>query len=72
MDSRDFYLKDLTLIGCTAWDEPVFPNLIGYIERAEIKPLVAETFALKDIAKAQQEFMKKAHFGNFVLVPPLS
>jgi len=70
MDMRDFYLKDLRLIGCTAWDEPVFPNLIGYIERGEIKPLVANSFELKDIANAQQEFMKKDHFGNFVLVPP--
>ena len=70
MDMRDFYLKDLSLIGCTAWDEPVFPNLIEYIERGEIKPLVAKTFELKDIAIAQQEFIKKTHFGNFVLVPP--
>ena len=70
MDMRDFYLKDLNLIGCTAWDEPVFPSLIEYIERGEIKPLVAKTFELKDIAIAQQEFMKKTHFGNFVLVPP--
>ncbi|MEM7333482.1 MAG: alcohol dehydrogenase family protein [Chloroflexota bacterium] len=69
MDMRDFYLKDLSLIGCTAWDEPVFPNLIGYIERGEIKPLVDQTFPLDQIAKAQQEFMKKTHFGNFVLIP---
>ena len=69
MDMRDFYLKDLLLIGCTAWDEPVFPNLIGYIERGEIVPLVAKTFALEDIVSAQQEFLQKAHFGNFVLVP---
>ena len=27
-DKRTFYLKDLTLIGCTAWDEPVFPALV--------------------------------------------
>ena len=70
MDMRDFYLKDLNLIGCTAWDEPVFPNLVSYIEKGEIKPLVAKVFELKDIAIAQQEFMRKAHFGNFVLVPP--
>ncbi|MFP4422160.1 MAG: alcohol dehydrogenase family protein [Desulfococcaceae bacterium] len=70
MDMRDFYLKDLTLIGCTAWDEPVFPNLIGYIERGEIRPLVADTFELKDIAAAQREFLKKRHVGNFVLLPP--
>ena len=70
MDMRDFYLKDLNLIGCTAWDESVFPNLRGYIEKCEIKPLVAKTFELKDIAIAQREFIKKTHFGNFVLVPP--
>jgi len=70
LDMRDFYLKDLNLIGCTAWDEPVFPNLVGYIEAGEIVPLLARTFALEDIASAQQEFLKKKHFGNFVLIPP--
>jgi NADPH:quinone reductase-like Zn-dependent oxidoreductase len=70
MDMRDFYLKDLNLIGCTAWDEPVFSNLVGYIERSEIQPLLAKTFPLKDIALAQQEFLKKEHVGNFVLIPP--
>lgn len=70
LDMRDMYLKDITLIGCTAWDEPVFPDLIGYIEKAEIKPLLAKSFALHDIARAQQEFMEKKHVGNFVLVPP--
>ena len=70
MDMRDFYLKDIQLIGCTAWDEPVFSDLLGYIERGEIVALVAKTFELKDIAEAQQEFLKKEHFGNFVLVPP--
>ncbi len=70
LDMRDFYLKDLNLIGCTAWDEPVFPNLAGYIERGEIRPLLAKTFALEDIAAAQREFLDKKHFGNFVLLPP--
>ncbi|MEX0339739.1 MAG: alcohol dehydrogenase family protein [Arenibacterium sp.] len=70
LDMRDFYLKDITLIGCTAWDEPVFPNLVSYIEQGEIRPLLAKTFGLKDIATAQAEFMKKAHVGNFVLLPP--
>ena len=69
-DMRSFYLKDLNLIGCTAWDEPVFPNLISYIEKAEIIPLVAKTFPLEKIVEAQQEFLKKKHFGNFVLIPP--
>jgi NADPH:quinone reductase-like Zn-dependent oxidoreductase len=70
LDLRTFYLKDLRLIGCTAWDEPVFPNLVGYIERGEIRPLVAKTFPLEHIADAQREFLEKRHVGNFVLIPP--
>ena len=70
LDMRDMYLKDITLIGCTAWDEPVFPNLIRYIQEGEIRPLVAKSFPLNQIVDAQKEFMKKEHFGNFVLVPP--
>lgn len=68
-DMRTFYLKDLTLIGCTGWDEEVFPNLISYIERDEIKPLVAKVFPLEKIAEVQKEFLKKSHVGNFVLIP---
>jgi len=68
-DIRDMYLKDIRLIGCTAWDEAVFPDIVGYIERDEIKPLVARQFRLSDIAQAQREFMHKNFFGNFVLIP---
>ena len=70
LDMRDLYLKDLTLIGCTAWDEPVFPNLVSYIEKGEIKPLLAKTFPLKNIVEAQKEFTEKKHVGKFVLIPP--
>ncbi|MEM8838986.1 MAG: alcohol dehydrogenase family protein [Pseudomonadota bacterium] len=69
LDMRDMYLKDIQLIGTTAWDKPVFPNLISYIEKGEIRPLLAKTFQLAEIANAQREFMEKKHFGNFVLVP---
>ena len=70
LDMRTFYLKDLTLIGCTAWDAPVFPNLISAIESGAIRPLVARTFPLEQIADAQRAFLDKAHVGNFVLIPP--
>ena len=69
LDLRTMYLKDLTLIGCTAWDKPVFPQLISYIESNRIQPLVAKTFPLADIAHAQQEFLEKKHVGKFVLIP---
>lgn len=70
LDMRTLYLNDLTLIGCTAWDAPVFRNLITHIERGEIRPLVAQVFALSQIADAQRTFLDKVHVGNLVLVPP--
>ena len=70
LDLRTMYLKDVTLIGCTAWDEPVFPSLISYIETNALRPLVAKTFALSEIVAAQQEFLEKNHVGKFVLIPP--
>ncbi len=69
LDMRDFYLKDITLIGCTAWDAVVFPNLIGYVERQEIRPLLAATFPLQEMAQAQQVFLQRRHLGAIVLVP---
>jgi NADPH:quinone reductase-like Zn-dependent oxidoreductase len=69
LDMRTLYLKDIRLIGCTAWDEEVFPNLVSYIENAEIRPLLAKTFPLDQIALAQQAFLEKGHVGKFVLVP---
>ncbi len=69
-DTRTFYLKDLQLIGCTAWDEPVFSTLVSCIEKDEIHPLLAKTFPLEMIADAQKEFLLKQHVGNFVLIPP--
>ncbi|MEM8707681.1 MAG: zinc-binding dehydrogenase [Actinomycetota bacterium] len=69
LDFRTMYLRDIRLIGCTAWDEPVFPNLVGYIERGEIRPRVAKTFPLTDIVEAQKEFLDKSHVGKFVLIP---
>jgi NADPH:quinone reductase-like Zn-dependent oxidoreductase len=68
-DKRTLYLNDLTVIGCTAWDEPVFPALVAAIERGEIRPVVAARYPLGEIAAAQREFLEKRHVGKFVLIP---
>jgi len=70
LDMRDMYLKDVTLIGTTVWDEPVFSNLVRYIEQGEIRPVLAKTFPLSSIVEAQKEFLMKKHVGKFVLIPP--
>ena len=70
LDVRTLYLKDLTLLGCTFQEDAVFENLVAYIERGEIRPLVAKTFPLSDIRRAQEEFLAKTFVGKLVLIPP--
>ena len=70
LDVRTLYLKDLTLFGCTFQEDEVFENLVSYIERGEIRPVVAKTFPLSEIRRAQTEFLAKTFTGKLVLVPP--
>ncbi len=69
LDMRDLYLKDLTLLGSTAWDEAVFPDVIGAIERGEIRPVLERTYPLASIVEAQEAFLSKRHVGKLVLLP---
>lgn len=68
-DLRTFYLRDLTFTGATIVPPGVFADLVGYIERGEIKPLLAETYPLADFHAAQEAFIAKAHVGNIVVTP---
>lgn len=70
LDLRDLYLKDIALVGSTAWDEAVSPNLVSYIENGEIRPQVAASWPLERLADAQRAFGAKDHVGKIVLVPP--
>jgi len=69
LDIRTLYLKDLTFYGCTYQPVEVFKNLIRYIEKGKVKPLVAKTYPLKEIKKAQEDFLSKKHVGKLVLLP---
>ena len=69
LDVRDLYLKDLTFVGGTVQAAETMPNLISYIEAGEIKPLVAQTFPLAEIHKAQDVFLQKKFVGKLVLLP---
>lgn len=69
LDLRTLYLNDLTLFGATVMPVGIFANLVGYIEKGEIRPLLAETFPLADLHMAQARFGEKKHVGNFVIEP---
>lgn len=70
LDVRTLYLKDLSFFGCTFQEDEVFTNLVAYIERGEIKPLVGAVLDLKDIGAAQEQFATKRLAGKIVLRIP--
>ncbi len=69
LDLRTLYLKDLSLLGCTWQERAVFEQLVGYVERGEIRPLVDRTYPLAEIVQAQRDFLAKRFFGKLVLLP---
>ena len=69
LDLRTLYLQDLTLHGSTVLPPHVLKDVIGYIERGEIRPVLAATFKLRDFHAAQQAFIDKIHTGNIAVIP---
>ena len=67
LDLRTLYLNDLTLLGSTVLPPGVFADLVGYIERGEIRPLVAAQYPLEKLHDAQRAFIAKKHVGNIVV-----
>ncbi len=67
LDLRTLYLRDLTFTGSTVVPPHVFTDLVGYTERAEIRPLLAGTWPLSELRDAQQAFIDKRHVGNLVV-----
>lgn len=70
IDLRTLYLKDLSVFGCTFQEDEVFENVIKYVEREEVRPVVSRAYPLKAIARAQEDFLTKRHLGKLVLIPP--
>lgn len=69
LDLRTFYLRDLTFTGSTVLPPAIFTDLVGYIERGEVKPLLAESYPLTELRAAQTAFIAKKHTGNIVVTP---
>ena len=68
-DIRTFYLRDLVFTGATVVPPGMFADLVGYIERGEVKPMLAEVHALENLREAQTNFIAKKHVGNIVVKP---
>lgn len=67
LDLRTLYLHDLELYGATVFPPGVFADLVGHIERGEVRPVLAGTFPLEEIHAAQEAFGRKEHVGSYVI-----
>jgi NADPH:quinone reductase-like Zn-dependent oxidoreductase len=67
IDLRQIIYKDLEIYGVTNPQAETFRRLVAYIEAGQLKPLVEETYALKDVALAQRILLDRSHFGKLVI-----
>ena len=68
-DLRTLYLNDLSFFGCVAQEDIVFENIVRYLAEERLKPLVADSFPLAEIRKAQDLFLSKSFVGKIALIP---
>jgi len=68
-DLREVYLKDITIRGSTFQPREIFARLVALINTGRIRPLVSKTYPLRDIVRAQEDFMSKRYPGKLVLLP---
>ncbi len=68
-DLRTIYLNDLTLYGATHQPREVFAGLVTIINTARIRPVVSQTYPLRQISRAQSDLMAGTYPGKLVLIP---
>jgi len=66
-DLRQLVYKDLQLTGATIVPPGTMHRLVSLIEQDLLKPLLAQTFPLRELGKAQEAFLQKKHVGNIVV-----
>ena len=70
LDVRRLYLANLALIGSTMHSPRIFDELTDIACRGSVRPVVAATFGLEDLADAQARLAQRRHVGKLVVVPP--
>jgi NADPH:quinone reductase-like Zn-dependent oxidoreductase len=66
-DLRQLIYKDLQLTGATIVPPGTMQRIVNLINQNGLRPLLAGTFPLRDLAKAQQMFQQKSHVGNIAV-----
>jgi alcohol dehydrogenase len=67
IDMRRVYLKNLEIHGATQGSRADFAAVRDYALSGAIKPLLAGTYPLAELARAQHDFKQKAFVGKLVI-----
>ena len=67
LDLRTVYLKHLDLIGSTQGSREDFARVRDLAISGRIRPVLAETYPLEDIARAQADFVARDFIGKLVM-----
>lgn len=67
LDLRQLVYKDLQLTGATIVPPGTMKRIVGLINQGLLKPLLAESFPLRELASAQEAFIAKKYIGNIVV-----
>jgi NADPH:quinone reductase-like Zn-dependent oxidoreductase len=69
LDVRRLYLANLSLVGSTMHTPRIFDLLVEAARRGDVRPVVAATFELAEVAEAQRQLAQRRHVGKLVVVP---
>lgn|SRR5690606_4498840 len=68
-DLRTVYLKQLTLVGSSFATHEEFAALVDLIRAGRLRPVVAGVYPLRELARAQADFVAKRFVGKLVVTP---
>jgi NADPH:quinone reductase-like Zn-dependent oxidoreductase len=69
VDVRQVYLANRALVGSTMHTPAVFRRLVAMARRGEVRPVVAATYPLEDLHRAQADLAGRALVGKLVVTP---
>lgn len=67
LDVRRLYTRNLVLVGSSMHTPAHFRALVEIARNGDVRPVIAATFALDDVHRAQAELATRRHIGKLVL-----
>lgn len=67
LDVRRLYLHNIALIGSSMHTPEHFSLLAQVARETRVRPVIADTYALEDAARAQQDLATRQHVGKLVI-----